>query len=170
MESVVKILAWFSTWSMMASWWPISFRTLFRTSTTLNWTILSLRQQEWCRSIWFFYKLSEKVSFVDLQRWEQGFWCLNRYSQSKIWNLWTTLKRQHGFHGNQSSVRRLIFGQAFRKTLLEWILRRGTGVLLGGGGTKCPRAPLVFGAQKKPGWDSKTGLVLSTRFANWKLQ
>ena len=35
--------------------------------------------------------------------------------------------------GNQVCVRRLNFGQAFRKTLLEYILRRGTGFLLGGG-------------------------------------
>ena len=36
---------------LMASWWQFSFRTLFRASTTLNWTILSPWHREWCRSI-----------------------------------------------------------------------------------------------------------------------
>ena len=80
------------------------------------------------------------------------FFILNGDSQSKIWNIWTTLNPNHGFHGNQSCVKRSIFGQAFRKSLLEWILRRVTGFLLGGG-TMCPPPPLVFGAQKKPGLD-----------------
>ena len=40
-----------------------------------------------------FYKLWENVTFVDSQQGEQEFWFLNRDSQSKIWKLWTTLKR-----------------------------------------------------------------------------
>ena len=40
----------------------------------------------------------------------------------------------HSFHGNQSFLRRLTFGQAVRKTLLEWILRRVTVILLRGSG------------------------------------
>ena len=98
-----------------------------------------------------FYELLEKVTFVDFQQREQGFWLLNRDSQSKIWKLWTTLNANHGFHGNQSCVKRLIFGQAFTKTLLEWNLRRVTGFLLGGTMCPPPPPPLVFGAQYKPG-------------------
>ena len=39
-----------------------------------------------------FHKLSENVSFVDLQQGQHGFFILNGDSQSKIWNIWTTLK------------------------------------------------------------------------------
>ena len=31
-----------------------------------------------------FYKLSEKVTFVDFQKGEQGFWFFNRDSESKV--------------------------------------------------------------------------------------
>ena len=62
-----------------------------------------------------FINFQKKVTFVDFQRGEQGFWFLNRGSQ----------------HTNQSCVTRFIFGQAFRKTLLEWTLRRLTSFLLG---------------------------------------
>ena len=44
-----------------------------------------------------FYKISEKVDFVDFQHGEQCFWLLKRDSQSKIWNLGTTLKRKPWF-------------------------------------------------------------------------
>ena len=61
---------------------------------------------------------------------------------------------QQGLGLVRGYVKRFIFGQAFRKSLLEWILRRVTGFLLGG--TMCP-PPLVFGAQKKPGLDRVKG-------------
>ena len=38
----------------------------------LNWAILSPWHQEWCHSTWF-YKLSEKVTFVDFEQGHQGF-------------------------------------------------------------------------------------------------
>ena len=64
------------------------------------------------------------------------------------------LNAYYGFRGNQRCVRRLIFGRAFRKTLLERILRRVTGVF--GRGHNVPPPPLlgsVVGAQNMPGWD-----------------
>ena len=50
-----------------------------------------------------------------------------------------------GFHGNQSCFKRFIFGQAFRKSFFEWILRRVTGFLLGGHNVP----PLGFWSPKK---------------------
>ena len=43
----------------------------------------------------------------------------------------------------------LYFGQPFRKTLLEWIMRRVTGVLPGRHNVSLP---LGFWSPKKPGW------------------
>ena len=143
---------------MMASWWQFSFRTLFRASTTLNWAMLSPWHQEWFHLIWFFISFQKKLLLLTFNKGTR-FWD----SQSKIWNwiwIWTTLKRWSWFpwkpkfcQQNQSSVWRLIFGQAFRKILLiEWILRRVTGFLLGGGGgdTMCPlHAPPWFLKHKK---------------------
>ena len=37
---------------LMASGWQFSFRTLFRASTTLSWTLLLPWQHKWCHSIW----------------------------------------------------------------------------------------------------------------------
>ena len=58
----------------------------------------------------------------------------------------------------------LKLGQAFRKTLLEWIQRGVTGFLLGGGGGGTMRR-LVFGAQKSLVgiWLNKTSLLLLLR-------
>ena len=50
----------------------------------------------------------------------------------------------HGFHGNRSCVKRLIFGQAFRKTLLQWILKRVPGFLIGGSQCAPPPPPTTL--------------------------
>ena len=67
------------------------------------------------------------------------------------------LNTNDGFHGNQSCGKRLIFGQTFRKTLFEWILRRVTRFLLGGVHNVSP----WLWSTKKPGWDrAKTIAVM----------
>ena len=77
---------------------------------------------------------------------------MNRDSLSKIWLLWTTLKRYPWFPWKPKLHQETHFWWSFQKTLLELSLRRLTGFLPGGGGALCS-LPLVFGAQEKPGWD-----------------
>ena len=98
----------------MASWWQFSFRTLFWASTTLISQNFLHGNKNGAFDL-IFYKLSEKVIFVEFEQGEQGFWFLNRDFQSKIWKPWTTLKRKPWFHGNESCVKRFISGQAFKK-------------------------------------------------------
>ena len=93
-----------------------------------------------------FHKLSENVSFVDLQQGEHGFSFWMGIPSQKSETYEPPWNPNHGFHGNQSCVKRFIFGQAFRKSLLEWILRRVTGFLLGGHNVP---PPLGFWSPKK---------------------
>ena len=82
----------------------------------------------------------------------QGFWFFNGDSQSKTEN-YEPLKTLTMVSMETILCQKTHFGQAFRKTLLEWTLRRITGFLLGGGGGGAQCAPLGFLEHKKPGWD-----------------
>ena len=57
----------------MASWWQFSFRTLFRASTTLKWTILSPWQREWCHSIWFFISFQKTLLLLTFNKGNMVF-------------------------------------------------------------------------------------------------
>ena len=82
-----------------------------------------------------------KNTFWTFNKREEGFWFLSEDSQVKFWKLWTTKNANHDYHGNQVSVRRLTFGQAFT----QWVSRRNMVFCQR---AQCAPPPLVFGAQK----------------------
>ena len=85
-----------------------------------------------------FLRSFQKTYFCELSIRGTRFFIFKRDSHAKIWKIWTHSHSDNGFHGNQSCVKRLIFGQAFGKPLLEWILRRVTRLLLGEGAQYVP--------------------------------
>ena len=109
----------------MASWWQFSFRTLFRASLTLKWALPPPWQHQWCHSIQFFICFQKKLLFFTFIEGNKvfDFWMVIPSQKSE--NYEPPLNHNHGFHGNQVCFKRLNFGQAFRKTLLEYIARNG---------------------------------------------
>ena len=51
----------------------VSFRTLFRASTTLKWAILSPWQREWCHSIWFFISFQKMLVLLTFNKGNMVF-------------------------------------------------------------------------------------------------
>ena len=80
-------------------------------------------------------------------------WFLNRDSQSKIWTLRTIVSME------TKVGQRIHFWTRFQKHFTWMDSEKSNRVFAGGGGggggAQCapPPLPVVFGAQKKPGWD-----------------
>ena len=97
----------------------------------------------------------EKLLFVDFRRGGQCLWFLNGDSQSKFWKLWTTLKRLPWFPWKPKICQETRFWTRFQKNFSWMPSEKGDRAFAGGGGGggRNVPLPLVFGAQKKPGWD-----------------
>ena len=105
----------------------------------------------------FFWHFNEKQRGEVIFRHSRPVSCKNQENGAgKQWSVHAPLKLPRVNQGNQSCVKRLNFEQAFRKILLEWILRRVTRYLQGGG-AQC--APFGFWSSKKPPWYKVKGFL-----------
>ena len=79
-----------------------------------------------------FYNLSGKVTFVDCQQGEQGFWFLNKDSQSKTWNKINHLKMLTMVSMETKVVSGHSFSDKFSEKLYLKDSKKGNRVFAGG--------------------------------------
>ena len=84
---------------LIASWWQFSLNTLLPAALTLNWAILSPRQQNWCHLIWFFSRFQKKLLVWAICRfwgfdgnWPLGHRLIDSHWFEKIprWSRWSS--------------------------------------------------------------------------------
>ena len=129
---------------LMASWWQLSFRTLFRSSTTLNWTVPAPWQQEWVHSIWIFISFQKKVLCCLLTRGTRFLiseWGIST-QKSETYKSW--------FPWKPKLCQEAHFWTSFQKNLTWMDSEKGNRVF--DRGHNVP-PPLGLWSPKKPGCD-----------------
>ena len=135
----------------MASWWQFSFRTLFRASLTLKWTLPPPWQHQWCHLIQFFICFQKKLFFFT-------FIVGNKVFDFEWWFLVKNLKPMN--HLKTITMVSMETKFASQDSILDklsenftWVDSEKGNRVFTRGALCAPPPPLPAGAPKKPALD-----------------